>query len=280
VLAAVQVFVPFGEMTELLDELLASKAALDRVAEVACTPAEAESGAALLERGALDLEFASFSYVADRPVLHDVSLHVEPGEWVALVGATGAGKSTIARLAVGLAHPSSGTVRVAGVDLRSAAPADRRRRLLLLPQEGFLISGSLADNARIADPAASDARVQDAVDALDLHAWVARLPRGLDTPVGSAGVRLSQGERQLVSLLRVVLADPAVVVLDEATSVLDPESEARVAAALARALAGRTVLVVAHRLVTAQRCDRMAVVDDGRIVALGEPHEIYPDLVA
>jgi ATP-binding cassette, subfamily B, bacterial len=280
VLAAVQVFVPFGEMTELLDELLASKAALDRVAEVACTPAEAESGAALPERGALDLEFASFSYVADRPVLHEVSLHVEPGEWVALVGATGAGKSTIARLAVGLAHPSSGTVRVAGVDLRSAAPADRRRRLLLLPQEGFLISGSLADNARIADPAASDARVQDAVDALDLHAWVARLPRGLDTPVGSAGVRLSQGERQLVSLLRVVLADPAVVVLDEATSVLDPESEARVAAALLRALAGRTVLVVAHRLITAQRCDRMAVVDDGRIVALGEPHEIYPDLVA
>ncbi|MET1001507.1 MAG: ABC transporter ATP-binding protein, partial [Acidimicrobiia bacterium] len=267
VLAAVQVFVPFGEMTELLDELLASKAALDRVAEVASTPAEAERGAALPERGALELEHAGFAYVEGRPVLHDVSLRVEPGEWLALVGATGAGKSTIARLAVGLAHPSAGRVRVADVDLRAAAPADRRRRLLLLPQEGFLISGSLGDNARIADPECSDARVHEAVDALGLHDWLARLPRGLETPVGSAGVRLSQGERQLVSLVRVVLADPAVVVLDEATSVLDAKSEARVAAALERALTGRTVLVVAHRLVTAQRCDRMAVVEDGRIVA-------------
>jgi ATP-binding cassette, subfamily B, bacterial len=265
VLALSGMFAPLILLAGMLDQVFAARAALDRVRELARTPHPPAGTAALPERGTLALDGVSFAYLEGRPVLHDVSLAVEPGERVALVGATGAGKSTLAKLATGLADPAAGRVSLGGVDLRDATD---RRRLVLIPQETFIVDGTLADNVLLDAPRE---RIEAAVDALGLRAWVDSLPEGLDTEVGG---RLSAGERQLVALLRVVVGDPAAVALDEATSLLDPETEALVSGALARALEGRAVIVIAHRQATADRCDRIAVVRDGRVTgapARGRP---------
>jgi ATP-binding cassette subfamily B protein len=225
--------------------------------------------------GAIDVDDVTFAYGVE-PVLTDVTLHVDAGERIALVGPTGAGKSTLAKLVARFYDPREGTVRVDGVDLRDATMRSLRERIVVVPQEGFLFAGTLRDNVRVGRPEATDAEVDEALAALGLLERFVAFPEGLETEVRERGSRLSAGERQLVSLARAALADPTILVLDEATSNLDPGTEHQVEQALERLVHGRTVLVVAHRLSTAQRADRVAVVADGRLAELGT----HADLIA
>ena len=204
-------------------------------------------------------------------MLDDVTITVRPGERLALVGPTGAGKSTLAKLMVRFYDPVEGAVRYGGVDVRDATLASLRERIVVVPQEGFLFDGLIRNNIDIARPGSTDAEIHAAIDALGLTERFAAFPEGLDTEVRERGANLSAGERQLVSILRAALADPAVVVLDEATSSLDPGTEMIVEHALERLMEGRTVIVIAHRLSTAERADRVAVVHDGGLAEVG-PH--------
>jgi ATP-binding cassette subfamily B protein len=226
-------------------------------------------------RGSIALESVTFGYDADRPVLHDVSLEIEPGETVALVGETGAGKSTIAQLLARFHDPDRGVVRIDGHDLRDVQLTSLRSQLGVVPQEPFLFAGTIRDNVGFARPDADDTELDEALEQVGISDVVDRLG-GLDGPVHERGSSLSAGERQLLALARAFVARPRVLILDEATSNLDLESEARVERALDAVLSGRTSIIIAHRLATARRADRIAVVADGRIVELGS-HE---DLVA
>jgi len=207
-------------------------------------------------------------------VLRDASIAVAPGERVALVGPTGAGKSTLAKLMARFYDPRAGTVRYGDVDLRAATFASLRRHIVVVPQEGFLFAGTIRDNVRVGRDGATDAEVDAAVAALGLTDTFGAFPEGMDTEVRERGSRLSAGERQLVSLARAALVDPAVLVLDEATSNLDPGTEVIVERALDRLMTGRTTIVVAHRLSTIRRADRIAVVDHGRLAELGTHDEL------
>jgi ATP-binding cassette subfamily B protein len=202
-------------------------------------------------------------------VLRDVSLRIPAGARLALVGPTGAGKSTLAKLVARLYDPSEGSVRFGGVGLRDATLESLRGRIVVIPQEGFLFNGTIRDNVRLARAGATDAEVDDALRAVGAYDRFAALAEGFDTEVRERGSRLSAGEKQLVSLARAALADPAVLVLDEATSSLDPGTEALVEGAVDRLLEGRTVVVIAHRLSTAERADIVGVVDGGELVELG-----------
>jgi ATP-binding cassette subfamily B protein len=220
--------------------------------------------------GAIDVRDVSFTYAGtDEPVLSDVTLSVEPGQRLALVGPTGAGKSTLAKLMVRFYDPTDGEVRFAGTDLRDAGLRSLRSRIVVVPQEGFLFEGTIRDNLAIGKPAASDDEMWKAVADLGLTNRFEAFDGGLDAVVREHGSNMSAGERQLVSIVRAALADPSVVVLDEATSSLDPGTEVTVETALERLLEGRTVVLIAHRLSTAARADRVAVVDGGRVVEQG-----------
>jgi ATP-binding cassette subfamily B protein len=205
-------------------------------------------------------------------VLTGVDLAIEAGEHLVLVGPTGAGKSTLAKLMGRLYDPSEGTVRFGGVDLRSTSLAHLRQRIVVVPQECFLFRGTVLENILIARPGADEHEARQAVAELGLEERLSELPQGLETDVGERGSHLSAGERQLVSLARAVLTDPAVLVMDEATSSIDPGTEVAVERALALLTEGRTTITVAHRLTTAQRADRVAVVDGGELVEVG-PHD-------
>jgi ATP-binding cassette subfamily B protein len=207
-------------------------------------------------------------------VLSGVSLTIEAGTKLALVGPTGAGKSTLAKLVARLYDPTEGTVRYGDIDLRQATMSSLRSRVAVIPQEGFLFNGSIRDNVRLARASATDPQVDAALAAVGADKHFARLPDGLDTLVRERGSRLSAGEKQLVSLARAALADPDVLVLDEATSSLDPGTEALVEAAVDRLMEGRTVVIIAHRLSTAVRADRIGVVVGGQLVELGAHHEL------
>jgi ATP-binding cassette, subfamily B, bacterial len=222
----------------------------------------------------LELSEVTFGYDGSVPVVKDVSLSLAAGEHVALVGVTGAGKSTLAKLLTRQYDPQRGSIRLGGVDLRDGALRSLRRRIVMLPQEGHLFSGTLADNVRLADPHASDEEVLHTLGQIGARERFESLPDGIHTDVQSRGVRLSAGERQLVGIARVALADPAVIVLDEATSSLDPATEAAVERALAALVEGRTVIIIAHRLSTAERADRVVVMDAGRVVEVASHHEL------
>jgi ATP-binding cassette subfamily B protein len=204
----------------------------------------------------------------------EVSLRLETGEQVALVGVTGAGKSTLAKLLTRQYDPQRGSIALGGVDLRDGTLASLRHRIVMLPQEGHLFSGTIADNVRLADPEASDEAVLHALEQIGARERFDSLPEGIHTDVQTRGVRRSAGERQLVGIARVALADPAVIVLDEATSSLDPATEAAVERALAAVVEGRTVIVIAHRLSTAERADRVVVMDGGRVVEVASHDEL------
>jgi ATP-binding cassette, subfamily B, bacterial len=227
-------------------------------------------------RGEIVFAGVTFGYQPDRPVLSHVDLRIRPGETVACVGPTGAGKSTLAKLVTRLYDPTEGSIRIDGHDLREVTLASLRRQIGVVPQEPFLFAGSLRDNIAFARPSATDAQVWAAVDAVGLRDLVERSPDGLLTPLHERGQSVSSGERQLLALARAFVAEPRVVVLDEATSSLDLRSELRVEAALDRLLQGRTAILVAHRLSTAMRADRIIVVDEHRIVESGS----HDDLVA
>jgi ATP-binding cassette subfamily B protein len=203
-----------------------------------------------------------------------VSITVGDGERLALVGPTGAGKSTLAKLMARLYDPTDGTITFGGIDLRDATIASLRRRVVVVPQEGFLFGGTVADNVRVARSDATDDDIRAAFDAIGALERFDEFPEGIHTEVRERGSRLSAGERQLVSLARAALVEPAVLVLDEATSNLDPGTEFIVERALDSLMSGRTTIVVAHRLSTIQRADRIGVIDGGRLVELGNHAEL------
>jgi ATP-binding cassette subfamily B protein len=205
-------------------------------------------------------------------VLEHIDLDVPPGQRLAVVGETGAGKSTIAKLVMRFYDPTAGRVTIDGHDLRDVTADSRIHRIALIPQDGYLFNGSLRDNLRYGKPDADDDDIWRVTAAMGIDDWVRALPERLDTPVRERGSRFSAGERQLVALARAFLADPSVIVLDEATSNLDPETEVRMENALLALLSGRTAVVIAHRLRSAERADRVVMVDGGRIIADGN-HE-------
>ncbi|GAA2537606.1 ABC transporter ATP-binding protein [Pseudonocardia hydrocarbonoxydans] len=272
---------PLDDLAQFFNAYQSAAAALEKISSVLDTPpgvAEPRRPVALPApvRGELEFDRVRFAYrrAPDRLVLPELSLRVPAGQTVALVGATGAGKSSLAKLAARFHDPTAGTVRLDGVDLRDVADADLRDALVMITQESFLFSGSVADNIAMGRPSAGRDEVVAAAGAVGARGFVEALPDGFDTDVRKRGGRLSAGQRQLVSLARVVLADPAVVLLDEATSSLDVPSERAVQDALATVLAGRTALIIAHRLSTVLIADRVLVMADGVIVQDGPPREL------
>jgi ATP-binding cassette subfamily B protein len=271
-------FAPIQQLVQLYNTYQQGQAAVTKLRELLGTaPSVAEApDAEVLPplRGEIGLDDVGFAYEEGQPVLAGVDLRIAAGETFAFVGPTGAGKSTIAKLVIRLYDPTSGRVCIDDHDLRSVTLDSLRRQLGVVPQEPFLFHGTLRDNVAFARPEATDDEVWEACRAVGIDDLVQRLPDGLDTPVHERGTSLSSGERQLVALARAFLARPRVLVLDEATSNLDLRSESRIEQALDVLLDGRTAIIIAHRLATAMRADRIAVVDGGGIVELGSHDEL------
>ncbi len=269
---------PISELSEILDQTQIAIAGWRKILGVLATPLDVEEpdGGVVLPVGALPvrLDDVRFAYREGAEVLRGLDLDLPAGTTVAVVGETGSGKTTVAKLLCRLADPTTGAVMVGGIDLREVDPTSRRRAIRLVPQDGFLFDASLADNVRLGRVDAGDDDVAAAFATLGLSGWVDDLPGGLHADVGERGGNLSVGERQLVALARAQLGDPGLLILDEATSSVDPETEQALAEALARLAEGRTVISIAHRLSTAERADLVLVVDAGRIVERGSHDEL------
>jgi ATP-binding cassette, subfamily B, bacterial len=263
--------------TQILTDAQNAIAGWRRVIGILDTPADlVDPGPAgqALPRGPIDVRFedVTFAYPGGPPVLRDVTMDIAAGSRVAIVGETGSGKSTFAKLLTRLMDPPEGRVLLDGVDVRDIGQESLRRSVVLVPQEGFLFDDTITSNVRYGRLDASEEDILASAEDLGLGDWIAGLPRGLDTRVGQRGESLSAGERQLVALLRAHLADPDLLVLDEATSAVDPALEMRIGRALERLMSGRTSVTIAHRLSTAENADEVVVVDRGRIVQRG-PHD-------
>ena len=267
--------VPIAELGEILDQTQTALAGWWKILKVLDMPvevAEPEPDRSLsLPSGPLTLEMrgVGFAYIPGTAVLHGINVTVPADSNIAVVGETGSGKTTFARLVTRLADPTEGVVLADGVDLRRADPESRHRSIRMVPQDGFLFDTTVEDNIRFGRPGGTSEDAEAAVDALGLRAWADRLPDGLLTRVGERGERLSVGERQLVALARALVADPGLLVLDEATSAVDPETEQALVAALTLLAEGRTTISIAHRLSTAEWADQVLVFHDGRIAETG-----------
>lgn len=283
-------FAPIQQLAQLYNTVQQGRAAITKLSGLLATEptvAEAPDAQPLPPiHGEIRLEDVTFGYSPDQPVLRNVDLQINAGETFSFVGPTGAGKSTIAKLVTRFYDPSSGRVLIDGHDLRTVTIESLRRQLGVVPQEPFLFAGTIADNVRFARPEATDEEVAEAVRAVGLQELVDRLPDGLETYCHERGVSLSSGERQLIALARAFLARPRVLVLDEATSNLDLASETKVERALDLLLEGRTAILIAHRLSTAMRANRIAVIHDGRVAEVGSHEELvalggrYADMYA
>jgi ATP-binding cassette subfamily B protein len=270
-------FAPMEELSQFYNLFQGASAALEKLSgileETSSVPPPTDPTPLTAPTGHLHFDGVRFGY-RERVVLHELDLDIPAGQTIALVGATGAGKTTIARLAARFWDPTHGTVTLDDVDLRLLSEVDLRSAVVTVTQESFLFSGSVADNIRLGKPGATADEVADAARAIGAHDFIAALPDGYDTDVHQKGARLSAGQRQLVSFARAFLADPAVLILDEATSSLDVPSERQVQHALRTLLRDRTAIIIAHRLTTVEIADRVIVVDDGRIVEDGSPADL------
>lgn len=271
-------FEPMQEISQFFNTFQSASSALEKLAGVLAEKPGIADPAEPVEldsvRGEISFRDVRFEYVPHRPVLPDLDLVVPAGQTVALVGTTGAGKTTIAKLVTRFYDPVAGSVSLDGVDLRDLRQADLRRHVVMVTQENFMFGGTVADNIRFGRPDATDEEVRAAAQAVGADGFIDALPEGYDTDVAKRGDRLSAGQRQLVAFARAFLADPAVLILDEATSSLDIPSERMVQRALETVLAERTAIVIAHRLSTVQIADRVLVLEHGRIVEDGSPQEL------
>jgi ABC-type multidrug transport system fused ATPase/permease subunit len=265
---------PLDDVLMWLDEIQVGATSLARVIGVGEVPPDRVSTGAQPEGARLDVDDVHYAYRSGRDVLHGVSLDLVPGERLAIVGPSGAGKSTLGRLMAGIDGPRRGTVSVGGVPLVDLELGDLRSQVALVTQEHHVFVGTLADNLLLARPDADRAALTEALAAVDADAWALALPDGLDTVVGSGGHALSEAQSQQVALARLVLADPHTLVLDEATSLLDPRAARHLERSLAAVVEGRTVVAIAHRLHTAHDADRVAVVEDGLVSEIGTHDEL------
>lgn len=290
VIYANRVFEPVMQLSEFYNMFQSAMSALEKLSsflaeepevaepehphERAVESATAEGASGKVQGALVELDSAVFGYTSNRHALKETTLRIEPGTTVALVGATGAGKSTIAKLVARFYDVSSGQVRIDGVDVRQLADVQLRREVLMLTQEVFLFSASILENIRMGNPQATDEQVKAAAKAVGADAFIERLRDGYESRLGRGGITLSAGQRQLVSFARVFLANPRVLILDEATASLDIPSERAVQAALRTVLAGRTALVIAHRLSTVLGADRVLVIHEGSVVEDGSPQQL------
>ena len=275
-------FDPIGQLSQVYTTYQSGMAALDKIFELLDTdptltdkPGAVDLPAPL--RGEIAFDEVTFAYQTDegmKAALSDVDLTIPPGQTVALVGATGAGKSTFAKLVARFYDPTDGAIRVDGVDLRDVRAASLRSQLGIVPQEAFLFSGTIADNIAFGRADATREEIEAAARAVGLLELVERHEHGLDTPIGERGIQLSAGQRQLVAFARALVADPRILILDEATSNVDLHTEGRIEDALRRLLAGRTAIVIAHRLSTIRQAGRIVVLDGGRVVEQGTHEEL------
>lgn len=279
VLTLSNLFEPIQQLSQLFNMVQSAGAGLQKLYGLLDTEVDVPERPGAVDvpaRGAIEVRGVGFHYASDpdTPVLRGVDLTVHPGERLALVGPTGAGKSTLAKLMVRFYDPTEGSVSIGGLDVRDATLSSLRRTMVVVPQEGFLFNGTLMENVRLSRPDASDDQIVDAMDSIGILHRFAVLPDGLHTEVRERGSRFSAGEKQLISLARAALADPEILVLDEATSSLDPGTEAVVEEAMDRLSEGRTTIVIAHRLTTAARADRVAVVAGGTLAEVGTHEQL------
>jgi ATP-binding cassette subfamily B protein len=276
-------FDPIQQISQLYTTYQQGMAALDKIFDLLDTEPEMTDRADALDpgtlRGEIELEGVSFSYAEDPGpddewALSDIDLHVPAGQTVALVGETGAGKSTLAKLVARFYDPQRGRVLVDGHDVRDLRASCLRSQLGIVPQEGFLFSGTARENIAFGRPDADDDEIRAAAAAVGADAFISSLPDGYDTEVGERGVHLSAGQRQLVAFARALLAEPRILILDEATSSVDVRTERQIERALERLLIGRTAIVIAHRLSTIRRAARIVVLEGGRIVESGTHEEL------
>ncbi|MER7248268.1 ABC transporter ATP-binding protein [Kribbella sp. NPDC000426] len=271
-----QLIDPVDRLLSWLDELQSGGAAFARLLGISDVPDDRTPSGKEPSSELVEARDVRFSYVDGRDVLHGVDLTIQPGERIAMVGPSGAGKSTLGRLVAGIHPPRTGSVTVGGVGMTELPLDELRKQVALVTQEHHVFVGTLRDNLSMARPAASDSELLEALAAVDAREWAQALPDGLDTRVGSGQLALTPAQAQQLALARLVLADPHTLVLDEATSLIDPRAARHMERSLAAVLEGRTVIAIAHRLYTAHDADRVAVVEDGQITELGS-HE---DLVA
>lgn len=273
-LYAMQLVAPVDELIRWMDEIQVGTSALSRIIGVDDVPADRFPGPTLPRDERLRARDVAYRYISGAEVLHGIDLDLRPGERLAIVGPSGSGKSTLARILTGINGPTRGEVTLGAVPLLEL-PLDRlRRHVALVTQEHHVFVGTIAENLRLAAPGASDAALEHAMAIVDAFGWVRTMPQGMHTAVGSGGVVLTPAQSQQLALARLVLLDPSILVLDEATSLLDPRAARTLEQAMSRVLAGRTVVAIAHRLHTAHDADRVAVVKDGRIAEIGTHDEL------